>query len=266
MVYRPPAPYSEFLEEFPDFLSNLAMNSDKVIIVGDFNVHVDVDDDCLTSAFKSLLDSIGFSQRVHEPTHSFNHTLDLVLTYGIEVDHITVFPQNPVLSDHSLITFEFTLTNYTLPGKKSHYSRCLSDTAVSRFKELIPAELAATPSSDMMGSYADFTPSQVDYLVDSTAATLLGALDAVAPLRKKAINQKKTAPWYNSNLRILRQKTRQLERKTQSSQREEDRRAWKDSLLIYKKELRSARSTYFSSLIQENKNNPRFGLPVMAAE
>ena len=28
VVYRPPAPYSEFLEEFPDFLSNLAMSSD----------------------------------------------------------------------------------------------------------------------------------------------------------------------------------------------------------------------------------------------
>lgn len=95
------------------------MNSDKVIIVGDFNVYMDIDDDYLASAFKSLLDSIGFSQRVHEPTHSFNHILDLVITYGVEVDHITVFPQNPVLSDHSLITFEFTLTNYTLPGKKN---------------------------------------------------------------------------------------------------------------------------------------------------
>lgn len=113
-----PAPYSEFLEEFPDFLSNLAMKSDKVIIVGDFNIHVDVDDDCLATAFKSLLYSIGFSQRVNKPTQSFNNILDLVLTCGIDADHITVFPQNPVLSDRSLITFEFTLTNYALPGKK----------------------------------------------------------------------------------------------------------------------------------------------------
>lgn len=162
VVYRPPAPCSEFLEEFPDFLSNLAMNSDKVITVGDFNIHVDVDDDCLAAAFKSLLDSIGFSQRVNKPTHSFNHILDVVLTYGVEMDHIAVLPVNPVLSDHSLITFDFTLTNYTLVGKNSHYRRCLSDTAVSRFKELIPAELAATPHSNTMSSYTDFTPSQVD--------------------------------------------------------------------------------------------------------
>lgn len=88
-------------------------------------------------------------------------------------------------------------------GKKSHYSRCLSDIAVSRFKELIPAELAATPSSNIMGSYADFTPLQVDYLVDSTAAALLGTLDAVV------ITHKRIASWYSPNLRTLKQKTRQ---------------------------------------------------------
>lgn len=39
-----------------DFLSNLEINSDKVIIVGDFNIHVDVENDGLATAFKSLLD------------------------------------------------------------------------------------------------------------------------------------------------------------------------------------------------------------------
>ncbi|MDF4326838.1 hypothetical protein P3395_25840, partial [Vibrio parahaemolyticus] len=84
IVYRAPGPYSEFLSEFSEFLSSLVLKSDKVIIVGDFNIHVDVDNDSLATAFISLLDSIGFSQGVHEPTHCFNHTLDLVLTYGID--------------------------------------------------------------------------------------------------------------------------------------------------------------------------------------
>ena len=260
VVYRPPAPYSEFLVEISDFLTSLVLKYEKVIIVGDFNIHVDVNNDCLASAFTSLLDSIGFSQNVNKPTHSFNHTLDLVLTYGIEADHITVFPQNPVLSDHSLITFEFTLTNFSVPGKKFHYSRCLSDTAISEFKERIPAELAAAPCSNIVGgSFADFSPPQIDYIVDSTAAALIGTLDAVAPMRIKNItNQKRVAPWYNSNLRALKQKARRLERKSHSSQREEDRQIWKCSILTYKKELRNARSAYYSSLIENNKNNPRF--------
>ena len=81
IVYRAPGPYSEFLSEFSEFLSALLFKTDKVIIVGDFNIHVYVENDSLGTAFLSQLDSFGFSQCVHEPTHTFNHTLDLVLTY-----------------------------------------------------------------------------------------------------------------------------------------------------------------------------------------
>jgi hypothetical protein len=88
IVYRAPGPYSEFLSEFAEFLSTLVLKTDKVIIVGDFNIHVDVENDSFSTAFISLLDSIGFSQSVHEPTHCFNHTLDLVLVYGIEIEHL----------------------------------------------------------------------------------------------------------------------------------------------------------------------------------
>ena len=49
--------------------------------MGDFNIHMDVDSDSLRLAFISLLESMGVSQKVKEPTHCFNHILDLVLTY-----------------------------------------------------------------------------------------------------------------------------------------------------------------------------------------
>ncbi len=40
-VYRPAGPYKDFLKEFADFLSDLLVNVDKALIVGDFNIHVD---------------------------------------------------------------------------------------------------------------------------------------------------------------------------------------------------------------------------------
>lgn len=40
-IYRLAEPYTEFLSGFSDFLSDLALSSDKILIVGDFNVHVD---------------------------------------------------------------------------------------------------------------------------------------------------------------------------------------------------------------------------------
>ncbi len=51
----------------------------------------------LNLIFISLLDSTGFFQSVHKPTHCFNHTLDLVLTYGIKIEYLIVFAQNPLL-------------------------------------------------------------------------------------------------------------------------------------------------------------------------
>ena len=89
-----------------EFLSQLVLSTDKVIVVGEFDIHVDVEYDSLNINFYSILDSTGFSQSVHSPTHSLNPTLDLVLTYGNESEQ---FPHNPVFAHHLLITFELTL-------------------------------------------------------------------------------------------------------------------------------------------------------------
>ena len=56
VVYRPPGPYSEFLSEFSEFLSQLVLSTDKVIVVGDFDIHVDVENDSLNINCNSILD------------------------------------------------------------------------------------------------------------------------------------------------------------------------------------------------------------------
>ena len=66
------------------------LSTDKVIVVGDFNIHVDVENDSLK--LNSILDSIGFSQCSQTVTLLIN-TLDLVLAYGIESEQLTIFPQ-----------------------------------------------------------------------------------------------------------------------------------------------------------------------------
>jgi len=72
----------------------------------------------------------------------------------------------------------------------------------------------------------------------------------------KTIYQKKLAPWYNSQLCALKQTARKWERQWRSSNLEESQLVWKDSLikLFINREL----LFFLSSLIEENKNNPRF--------
>ncbi len=64
--------------------------ADKVLIVGDFNIHADNEKDALGSAFIDILNSIGVRQHVSGPTHSRNHTLDLILSHGIDVSGVEI--------------------------------------------------------------------------------------------------------------------------------------------------------------------------------
>nr|XP_054587113.1 uncharacterized protein LOC129152559 [Nothobranchius furzeri] len=259
VLYRPPGPYSEFLDQISDFLSDLVLNTDKVIVVGDFNIHVDIEKDCLNVAFSNILDSIGFTQRIHSSTHSCHHTLDLVLTYGIECEEITIFPHSPVLSDHFLITFEFFITEFSRHENKFHYSRSLSDNAVASVKSTVPSLLSSASQRNVAeGNIFSSSPSQIDALVHHVKSSLRVALDDVSPLKKKVIRDRKLAPWFNSHLRALKQNSRKLERTWRSTHHEEAYLPWKKSLVFYKNKLRQTRTAYFSALIEENKHNPKF--------
>ncbi len=63
-VYRPLGPYTDFPKEFADFLSDLLVNADKALIVGDLNIHVDNTNDVLGLAFTDLINSFGVKENV----------------------------------------------------------------------------------------------------------------------------------------------------------------------------------------------------------
>ncbi len=58
-MYRPPGPYTDFLKELADFLSDILVNVDKALIVGDLNIHIENTNDALGLAFTDLINSFG---------------------------------------------------------------------------------------------------------------------------------------------------------------------------------------------------------------
>ncbi len=84
---------------------------DKVLIVGDFNIHVDNEKDALGSAFLDILNSIGVRQHVSGPTHCRNHTLDLILSHGIDINGVEVLQKSDDISDHYLVLCKLHITN-----------------------------------------------------------------------------------------------------------------------------------------------------------
>ena len=80
---------------------------------------------------------------------------------------------------------------------------------VTRFQELIPLSFSSYMTED---SYLNFTPAKLYSLVDSTTISMRTTFDSVAPLKMKVISRNRLAPWYNSQLGVLKQTTRKLER------------------------------------------------------
>ena len=81
VVYRPPSSsMSTFFADF-EFLLEFQISSEvDLIIVGDFNIHVDELNDSNARHFLKLLNTFNLCQHVSIPTHNSGHILDLIIT------------------------------------------------------------------------------------------------------------------------------------------------------------------------------------------
>lgn len=102
-VYRPPKPNKDFLNDFTALLTHFSVLTPNMIIIGDFNIHIDNNNNPLSRYFTSCLDSFGIQQHIKFSTHSKGHILDLVCCSGVTptLCKANIFPQ----SDHMFISF-----------------------------------------------------------------------------------------------------------------------------------------------------------------
>ena len=183
---------------------------------------------------------LSFSQ------HCWKHTLDLVLTYGTEnSSHLATMPHNPRLSDHYPITF-----NFPLPCNINSLLGIQFPLVLLKLLLDHTVRLMKTPLSYLL----TLIWLKLMNLQTAFSSHCAKTLDAVAPLKRKKI----LAPWYNDHTHALKQALQKLERKWRLTNGKLFFLAWKESLTSYKHALSAARSSYFSTLIEEHKNNRRY--------
>ena len=68
-----------FIEEFGSYLETIILFPESFILTGDYNFHVEVNEDHDARAFLDLLASMGLKQHVNLPAHVSGHTLDLMI-------------------------------------------------------------------------------------------------------------------------------------------------------------------------------------------
>ena len=86
VLYKPlPSPnngltHNLFITEFTDYLELHIATTKQLVLLGDFNIHINKTDDRDAVEFNNLLDQFGLVQHVGDATHRGGHTLDLVLS------------------------------------------------------------------------------------------------------------------------------------------------------------------------------------------
>ncbi len=90
IIYRPPKYSPAFVEEFTELLSMISSELDCFAIAGDFNIHTDNAEIKTTKEIITVLNTFDLSQHVHGPTHNRGHTLDLLITRGLNISSIII--------------------------------------------------------------------------------------------------------------------------------------------------------------------------------
>lgn len=93
---------------FFELISECITNYDKIIIHGDFNIHVNKSNEPKAVEFLNLLENFDLVQHIATPTHKHGNTLDLVITRGARIEKITL--SNPLFSEHHCLFFEVDAT------------------------------------------------------------------------------------------------------------------------------------------------------------
>lgn len=105
IVYHPPCTKS-FLSEFTSYLKSIISSTEPILIVGDFNLHVDVAGDAVAGDFLDILESMDLEQHVAGPTHNRGHTLDLIITRQSD----SIVKNNPTIgqffSDRAAVLYD----------------------------------------------------------------------------------------------------------------------------------------------------------------
>ena len=249
-IYRPPysdahpVSMSVFTSEFNEFIQEYLLCNIPLIITGDFNIHVDVDNH-ESRSFTDLLESFSCIQHVNFSTHLHGHTLDLIISR--KSDNIIVgrpWP-GPLLSDHFSVMCELNSVKPHVPSKKMS------------FRKIGCIDLDSLKCDVANSSLCTDTPDDLTELVTLYNSTLCSILNKHAPLITKTVSSHPQVPWFTEDVRIEKRKRRKAEKRwlrTKSPLDYENFKAARNKTLFV---MNSARRTYYSQMIRENSSDQR---------
>ena len=162
-----------------------------ILCHGDFNIHVDQDNNVHGAYFVQVLQLFSYVQHVTEPTRNFGHILDLIIKRSDT--EVSVVRVGEMVSDHTLVHFTLRcqkLNTNTQWITSRAWRRLSHDVFAS---DLTASRLCADPDT-----FSDMSVNEMVQLYRTVMTDLLNQHCPVVRVHRKT---KHMTPWFDSECR-----------------------------------------------------------------
>ena len=224
------------LLEISKYLQQLILCAEPLLITGDFDIHVDMEDDPCASRFMEFLESLGLEQHVHEPTHESNHTLDLIISRKGDSITLNSPKQTHFISDHSFVQCQLSCPIPLLEQRQISY-RKLKNIDMKQFK----SDIKSSP----LGS-ENYQNKSLDHLVEIYNSHLISILAKHAPLKTRLTVVRPVLPWFNTIVKEAKAARRKAEKQWRKSRKDYDKVLFKSKRNAFTHQLNIARRKFYA--------------------
>ena len=174
VIYRPPystineATIQSFFEEFTDWMATKSNEYSNIIVLGDFKIHINNDQDADVNRFKDKMEALGLQQHVSFSMPRCGNTLDHIYTELGSTVIIHYCREGPILSDHTAVICGTNIQKENVTRKEVSYRK---------INKIDLDEL----SQDIKFDPSYYNNNTIDELVFALDKTLREALDKHAP-------------------------------------------------------------------------------------
>ena len=252
VIYRPPdKPVCAFVNDFLEYMERNINSTGKLLLTGDFNIHINDPESPDTNTFLDVLDSFGLRNHTSFPTHHFNNTLDIVITPCNET-FIENSTPGRLFSDHNIVYFN--IITFKQPNTiKDITFRKLKNINMTNFNKDVELHLSIRYSDKL----------SLTEKIQLYRNTLRVALDKHAPLKRRKVPDRIRLAWFSDEIAMVVQKRRKAERKWYALRSDATRfLEFYRARRMVRNMLVEAERRYYQNQLQDNSNNSKkiFGI------
>ena len=227
-----------FTEPFTDYLESLVMSSEPLIILGDFNIRMDL----LPVGYTGV---DGSQAACLSTTHELGHTLGLITTRASD-NIIAACPCIGELFSEHFPVFSKIRSNRPQANVTQVRFRKMKSIDPNQFSEAIPSsQLDHDP------------PSDINSLVSCYNESLRSQLDMYAPVLTRDINVRPLAAWFNEDIRNAKRLRRKAEKTWRATRLPADLAAFKKERNRVINLMNKTRRVNYNQFIEDNSTDQR---------